>query len=167
MIHSFFNPLVHKKMIEIERKFLVQSHVYKQEATKNTQIIQAFLNTAPERTVRIRIKGDRGFITVKGIGNNSGTSRFEWEKEITLAEAESLLPLCEPGIISKIRYEVPVGNHLFEVDEFQDLHAGLVVAEVELESENQFFEKPVWLGEEVTGDSRYYNSYLSKHATPL
>ena len=150
-------------MIEIERKFLVTSDAFKQEAHKSTRIVQAFLNTNPERTVRIRIKGDKGYITVKGIGNESGTSRFEWEKEITIAEAESLLPLCEPGTITKIRYEIPIGDHLFEVDEFLDNHAGLIIAEVELQSEDEKFKKPYWLGTEVTGNPKYYNSYLSKN----
>jgi len=149
-------------MIEIERKFLVTSDTFKKEATKSTRITQAFLNTDPERTVRIRIKGDKGFITIKGIGNASGTSRFEWEKEIPLIEAESLLLLSEPGEISKIRYEIPIGDHIFEVDEFFGKHQGLIIAEVELQSENDAYKSPKWLGKEVTGNPKYYNSYLSK-----
>ncbi len=150
-------------MIEIERKFLVTSETFKQEARTSIRIVQAFLNTDPERTVRIRTKGDKGYITVKGIGNESGTSRFEWEKEIPVAEAESLLPLCEPGTIAKIRHEILVGKHLFEVDEFLERHAGLIIAEVELQSEDEKFKKPYWLGTEVTGNPKYYNSYLSKN----
>ena len=149
-------------MIEIERKFLLNSNDYKNEAISKTRIVQGFLNTNPDRTVRIRIKGEKGFITIKGRSNASGTSRFEWEKEIKFDEAEALLKLCEKGILEKFRYEVPKGNHVFEVDEFHGRNAGLVVAEVELESENQFFIKPPWVGKEVTGDSRYYNSQLSK-----
>ncbi|WP_010523010.1 CYTH domain-containing protein [Aquimarina agarivorans] len=147
-------------MIEIERKFLVTSLGFKSEAHKKTRIIQAYLNSHPERSVRIRIKGNQGVLTVKGKGNASGTSRFEWEKEITVAEAESLLPLCEKGSIHKTRYEIPVGNHIFEVDEFYDDNQGLIIAEVELSEENEFFEKPLWLGKEVTGDAKYYNSKL-------
>lgn len=150
-------------MQEIERKFLVTSSDFKKEAFKQTRIVQGFLNTHPERTVRIRIKGNYGYLTIKGKSNPSGLSRFEWEKEISLAEAEELLPLCEPGMIDKIRFEVNVGNHTFEVDEFRGENYGLVVAEVELKSENESFESPDWLGEEVTGEHKYYNSNLSKH----
>ncbi|WP_010177821.1 CYTH domain-containing protein [Aquimarina agarilytica] len=147
-------------MLEIERKFLVKSEDFKNKATKQTKIVQAYLNSHPERSVRIRIKGDKGFLTIKGKGNTSGTSRFEWEKQITAAEAEALLPLCEKGSIHKTRYEVPVGDHIFEVDEFYDANQGLLVAEVELSYENEVYEKPNWLGEEVTGDVKYYNSKL-------
>lgn len=148
-------------MVEIERKFLVNSNAFKKEAFKSTQIIQGFLNTDKERTVRVRLKGDKGFITVKGKSNNSGLSRFEWEKEISKTDAESLLKLCEKGIIDKIRYEVKVGKHIFEVDEFFGDNNGLIVAEVELNSEDETFIKPDWLGEEVTGQIKYYNSQLS------
>ncbi len=150
-------------MIEIERKFLVTAEAYKTEAFKNTRIIQGFLNTDKERTVRVRVKGNTGFITVKGVSKNDGLSRFEWEKEILKKEAEALLKLCEVGVIDKIRYEVNVGNHIFEVDEFYGDNEGLVVAEVELETEMEAFKKPTWLGEEVTGNIKYYNSQLSKH----
>ena len=149
-------------MVEIERKFLVNSEAFKKEAFKSTRIIQGFLNTDKERTVRVRLKGDKGFITVKGKSNNSGLSRFEWEKEISKTDVESLLKLCEKGIIDKIRYEVKVGKHIFEVDEFFGDNKGLIVAEVELNSENETFDKPNWLGEEVTGQIKYYNSQLSK-----
>ncbi|MDX1271541.1 CYTH domain-containing protein [Bizionia paragorgiae] len=150
-------------MIEIERKFLVQSSDYKVQAFKQTVIIQGFLNTHKERTVRVRLKGDKGFLTVKGQSTNDGVSRFEWEKEISKTDAESLLQLCEPGIISKVRFEVKVGQHIFEIDEFSGDNEGLVVAEIELSSENETFEKPDWLGDEVTGDIRYYNSQLSSY----
>lgn len=150
-------------MVEIERKFLVKDDSYKIEAISEKRIVQGFLNTHPERTVRVRIKGDKGFLTVKGKGNETGTTRFEWEKEITITEAEALLKLCEEGVINKIRYEVKVGSHIFEVDVFSGDNNGLTVAEVELTFENEAFIKPDWLGEEVTGDVRYYNSQLSKN----
>ena len=150
-------------MIEIERKFLVTSKVYQQQATVKERIVQGFLNTDKERTVRVRIKGESGFLTVKGKSNDAGTIRFEWEKEISVPDAEELLLICEPGIIDKVRYNVPLGNHKYEVDEFHGDNEGLIVAEVELESENQSLEKPSWLGEEVTGEVKYYNSQLSKH----
>lgn len=150
-------------MIEIERKFLVKSNDYKSQATTNTRIIQGFLNTHKERTVRVRLKGDKGFLTVKGKSSDNGLSRFEWEKEIDGQEAKNLLNICESGVIDKIRYEVEVKNHTFEIDEFFGDNEGLVVAEVELNSEDEVFEKPDWLGEEVTGDVKYYNSQISKN----
>lgn len=150
-------------MLEIERKFLVSSEAFKSEAHTETRIVQGFLNTDPERTVRVRIKGSQGFITVKGKSNAAGTTRIEWEKEISLQDAEQLLLLCEKGVIEKIRYEVTVGNHTFEVDEFFGNNTGLIVAEVELTTENEVFTKPSWLAEEVTGAIQYYNSQLSKH----
>ena len=148
---------------EIERKFLVKDDSFKKDAFKSTRIVQGYLSSVPERTVRVRIKGDKGYLTVKGIGNESGASRFEWEIEIPKQDAENLLKICEPGVIDKTRYLVKAGNHTFEVDEFYGDNEGLVVAEVELHSENESFEKPAWLGEEVTGDPRYYNSMLMKN----
>lgn len=148
-------------MIEIERKFLVRSHAYREESRSKNRIIQGFLNTHPERTVRVRIKGDVGFLTVKGKSNDAGTMRFEWEKEIDVTDAKTLLNLCEEGILDKTRYEITVGEHLFEVDEFHGENEGLTLAEVELKHENEAFEKPDWLGEEVTGKIKYYNSNLS------
>lgn len=148
--------------LEIERKFLVSSDAYKQEATSWTRIAQGFLNTDPSRTVRVRIMGEKGFLTVKGASNDSGTTRFEWEIEISTAEAANLIDLCESGILEKYRFEVPCGKHIFEVDEFLGENKGLVVAEVELEHEDEPFERPEWLGEEVTGQKKYYNSQLSK-----
>lgn len=147
---------------EIERKFLVCGD-YKSEATKATRITQGYLSSVPERTVRVRIKGDKGYITIKGIGSLSGASRFEWEKEIPADEARELLGLCEPGVIDKTRYIVPEGKHTFEVDEFHGDNDGLVVAEVELGSEDESFERPSWLSTEVTGDKRYYNSFIATH----
>ena len=147
--------------LEIERKFLVKSDAYKVGAVSNIRIVQGFLNRDPERTVRVRIKGDKGYLTVKGKGNDSGTTRFEWETEISLTEAMNLIDLCEPVILDKTRYGIPVENHLFEVDEFMGENRGLTIAEIELQHEDELFEKPVWLGEEVTGQTKYYNSQLS------
>ena len=149
-------------MQEIERKFLVKSVDFKKEATDSFKIAQGFLNTNPARTVRIRIKGQQGFLTVKGKSNDNGTTRFEWEKEIPAEEATQLLALCEEGIIEKMRYLIPVKNHTFEVDEFFGENEGLLIAEVELQHENEPFDKPNWLGEEVTGQTKYYNSQLSQ-----
>lgn len=150
-------------MIEIERKFLVLSEAYKEEAFQQTRIIQGFLNTDPHRTVRIRLKGEQGFVTIKGISNESGTSRLEWEKEISSEEAKMLLSICETGVIDKIRYEIKKGPHIFEVDEFFEENEGLIIAEIELTSEKETFEKPSWLGKEVTGITKYYNSQISKN----
>ena len=148
-------------MIEIERKFLVSSDDYRSEASSIITMTQGYLNSDPERSVRIRLTDQTGFMTVKGKSNESGLSRFEWEKEISKIDAEALLKLCQKTIISKIRYEVAVGNHLFEVDEFLGDNKGLVIAEIELGSEDEKFSKPDWLGEEVTGELKYYNSNLS------
>lgn len=148
---------------EIERKFLVTSDFKKFAIEKHT-IAQGFLSTVPERTVRIRIMDKQGFITVKGIGNASGTTRFEWEKEILFEEAKSLLAICEPTIIEKIRYIIPTTNNLFfEVDEFLGENKGLLIAEIELPNETTIFDKPSWLGKEVTGELKYYNSAISKN----
>ena len=147
---------------EIERKFLVKCE-FKSLANKQTRITQGYLSSVPERTVRVRIKGDKGFITIKGIGSQSGASRYEWEKEIPVEEVNELLKICEPGVIDKIRYLVKVGEHTFEVDEFFGDNQGLTVAEIELNAEDEAFQKPNWLGEEVTGNSRYYNSMLMKN----
>lgn len=148
---------------EIERKFLVLSNDFKAVATKSTRITQGYLSSHLERTVRVRIKGDKGYITIKGIGSASGASRYEWEKEIPVGEVDELLKICEPGVINKSRYEVKSGIHTFEVDEFYGENQGLVVAEVELSSEEESFNKPAWLGQEVTGDVKYYNSMLMKN----
>lgn len=150
-------------MIEIERKFLVVSGDYKKESQIKNRIVQGFLNTDPIRTVRIRIKGDQGFLTIKGKGNEKGTTRFEWERQIPVHEAEALFKLAEPGSIDKMRYEIQVGEHLWEVDEFFGENEGLVVAEIELKHEDECFERPSWLGAEVTGQPKYYNAQLSKN----
>lgn len=147
---------------EIERKFLVKGD-FKSEAFKSTRITQGYLSSVPERTVRVRVKGDKGFITIKGIGNESGASRFEWEKEIPVDEVRDLLKICEPGVIDKTRYLVKNGEFTFEVDEFYGDNDGLTVAEIELPDEDTQFNRPAWLGEEVTGDVRFYNSMLMKN----
>ena len=147
---------------EIERKFLVVGD-FKQYAKKSEHIVQGYLNSTPERTVRVRIKDDKGYMTVKGISSQSGVSRFEWEKEIPVNEARELINICEPGVIDKVRHLVDVGEHIFEVDEFYGDNEGLVLAEIELSAEDEEFAKPDWLGEEVTGDIRYYNSMLMKN----
>ncbi len=147
---------------EIERKFLVTGD-FKNLASKETRIVQGYLSSIPERTVRVRIKGDKGFITIKGIGNASGATRYEWEKEIPTAEVEELLKICEPGVIDKTRFLVKVGEHTFEVDEFYGENQGLVVAEIELSAESESFSKSEWLGAEVTGNVKYYNSMLMKN----
>lgn len=148
-------------MTETERKFLVLSQDYKKEAETNNRIVQGYLSSHPDRTVRVRIKGSKGFLTIKGKSNASGTTRMEWEKEISLTDAEQLMTLCESGVIDKIRYEIPFGRHTYEVDEFFGENEGLTIAEIELSHEDEAFEKPHWLGHEVTGDERYYNAYLS------
>lgn len=147
---------------EIERKFLVTGE-YKSQAYAQNHIVQGYISSARGRTGRVRIRDDKGYLTIKGASNESGTSRYEWEKEIPLNEAEELMRICEPGIIDKTRYLVRSGKHVFEVDEFYGGNDGLVVAEVELASEDEPFEKPAFIGREVTGDIRYYNSQLMKH----
>ena len=147
---------------EIERKFLVKGD-FKSEVFKSTRITQGYLSSVPERTVRVRVKGDKGFITIKGIVNETGASRYEWEKEIPVEDVQELLKICEPGVIDKTRYLVKNGEYTFEVDEFYGDNDGLTVAEIELPSEDAAFNKPAWLGEEVTGDVRYYNSMLMKN----
>ncbi|WP_264550938.1 CYTH domain-containing protein [Flavobacterium sp. N2038] len=150
-------------MLEIERKFLVKSDDFKEQAFAQNKIAQGYLSSIPERTVRVRIKGDKAFITIKGLGHQGGMSRFEWENQIPLEEAVELMKLCEKGKIEKTRYEIQAGKYVFEVDEFYGENEGLVMAEIELESEEDDFEKPDWLGEEVTDDKRYYNAYLSQN----
>ena len=146
---------------EIERKFLVRGE-FKSSAKKAMRISQGYLSSVPERTVRVRVRDNQGFITVKGKSDIRGVSRFEWEKEISVDDALALLGLCEPGVIDKTRYLVDYAGHTFEVDEFYGDNEGLVMAEIELSCEDEAFEKPDWLGDEVTGDSRYYNAALTK-----
>ena len=150
-------------MQEIERKYLVVSEDFKKESFKNFHIKQGFLNTDPQRTVRLRITGDKSFLTIKGKSSKNGLTRFEWEKEISKNEAEALFELCEPGIIEKTRYLVKAGDFLFEIDEFYKENEGLTIAEIELKKETDIFQKPKWLGKEVTGEIKYYNSQLSKN----
>ena len=150
-------------MIEIERKYLVTSLDFLNQYSSKNEIAQGYLNSNPERTVRIRIKGNKGFITIKGIGSESGISRFEWKKEIEIEETKSLLKLCERGVIEKTRYEVKSGKHIIEIDVFHGENDGLILAEIELENENEAILKPDWIGNEVTNDKRYYNSYLSQN----
>ena len=148
-------------MIEIERKFLVKASDYRKEAHRKTKIIQGYLTKDPKRTVRVRIREDQGFLTIKGLSSEDGLIRFEWEKEIPLNEAQELITLCLPTVIQKTRYEVTYKGILFEVDEFEGTHNGLVLVEVELNSTKDIFEIPKWVDKEVTGDKKYYNSYLS------
>lgn len=146
---------------EIERKFLVNGE-FKSQAYAQSRIVQGYISSARGRTVRVRIRDGKGYLTIKGASNEAGTSRYEWEKEITLGEARELMKLCEPGVIDKTRYLIKSGEHIFEVDEFYGENEGLVVAEVELKAEDEPFKKPDFIGKEVTGDIRYYNSHLMK-----
>ncbi len=148
--------------IEIERKFLVVGE-YKQLATSHSRIVQGYLCSGRGRTVRVRLRDKRAFLTIKGPSQDGGLSRYEFEKEITFDEGLSLLRLCEPGIIDKVRWLVPSGNHTFEVDEFFGDNEGLTVAEVELSAADETFVCPPFIGEEVTGDRKYYNSSLRSH----
>ncbi len=149
--------------LEIEKKFLVAGE-FRSNAIRSHRMVQGYLSSLPERTVRVRIGDDHAFLTIKGKPNDTGMSRYEWEKEIPRQEALELLTLCEPGVVSKTRFIIPAsGDLFFEVDEFHEDNAGLVVAEIELPREDFPFEKPAWLGQEVTNDIRYYNSYLAKH----
>lgn len=147
---------------EIERKFLVKDSRFKELAFSSSRIAQGYICSSRGRTVRVRIRDEKGYLTIKGPAGENGLSRYEWEKEIPLDEAQELMKLCEPGMIDKTRYLVQSGSHVFEVDEFYGENEGLVVAEVELSSENESFEKPDFIGEEVTGIAKYYNSFLMK-----
>ena len=149
--------------IEIERKFLVCDDSYRQLAYGSSRIKQGYICSGHGRTVRVRIRGDRGYLTIKGASDEKGLSRYEFEKEITLDEAEQLFKLCEPGVIDKTRFLVKSGSHVFEVDEFYGDNEGLVIAEVELQAEDEAFEKPSFIAKEVTGDRRFYNSHLRKY----
>lgn len=153
--------------VETERKFLVCGEGFRDESFEAGRIVQGYLSRVPERTVRVRVRGEKGYITVKGMGSASGASRFEWEKEIPASEAMALLELAEPGVIDKTRYLVrnTDGVHIWEVDEFHGANEGLVLAEIELSREDEPFDRPSWIGEEVTGDPRYYNSALSGAAS--
>jgi adenylate cyclase len=148
--------------VEIERKFLVRGN-YKSSIQQSIRIIQGYLFSSPEKTVRVRIKGKKAYLTIKGKTDAGGTSRFEWENEIAVIDAEQLLDLCDPGVIDKTRNLIKAGEHIFEVDEFHGDNEGLTIAEIELRSENESFFKPDWLGDEVTGDVKYYNALLAKN----
>jgi adenylate cyclase len=147
---------------EIERKFLIKGP-FRHEAVDQVEIVQGYLSTDPHCTIRIRLERGIGILTIKGNSDPLGLSRLEWSHEIPLDEANLLFGLCKNHPVSKIRYLIPKGRHLFEVDEFLEINQGLILAEIELNSPDEPFEKPEWLGEEVTGDSRYYNAYLSEH----
>ncbi len=151
-----------KNNIEIERKFLVKGDFYPY-VVKKERIIQAYLASTKERTVRIRIKGEEAFLTIKGPANQNGFSHKEFEYPIPLADAQELLQLAQPGFIEKERHYIPYKNHVFEVDVFHGTNEGLVIAELELQSEDEPFDNPEWLGEEVTGQKQYYNAYLAAH----
>ena len=149
--------------LEIERKFLVCGEDYKQQVFHHSRIKQGYISSRRGATVRVRLRDGQGFLTIKGPSDAKGMSRYEFEKEISAEEAAHLFELCEPGIIDKTRYLVRAGNHTFEVDEFYGDNQGLVMAEVELQSETETFEKPSFIGQEVTGDRRYYNSHLREY----
>jgi len=150
-------------MLEIERKYLVKNIDFLKNV-KGKRITQGYLTTDSERTVRVRIKGVKGFITIKGQSTDSGLTRYEWEKEISIVEAEELLELALPVVIDKTRYEIIVENHTWEIDAFHGANKGLIIAEIELQTEKETFTLPDWVDKEVTGDNRYYNSYLSEHS---
>lgn len=149
--------------LEIERKFLVKGDDYKQQARSSSRIKQGYLCSGKGKTIRVRLRDDKGYITIKGPSLDGGLSRYEFEKEITIDEALSLFRLCEPGIIDKTRYLVDSGPHTFEVDEFYGDNEGLVMAEVELSSPDEPYKKPDFIGREVTGDRRFYNSHLRQN----
>lgn len=146
---------------EIERKFIVKGD-FTADVYSSERIVQGYICSEPGRTVRVRIRGEKGFLTIKGPSDDKGLSRYEFEQEIPLVDAEQLLKLCEPGSIDKVRHLVRGGKHTWEVDVFHGANEGLVMAEIELASEDEPFEKPDWIGEEVSGDRRYYNSMLTK-----
>ncbi len=149
--------------LEIERKFLVKDDSYKAMAYSSSRIAQGYICSGRGRTVRVRIRDDKGYLTIKGPADIKGLGRYEWEKEIPLKEANELMRLCEPGMIDKMRYLVRSGKHVFEVDEFYGENEGLVVAEVELASEDEPYKKLPFIGEEVTGNVKYYNLFLMKN----
>lgn len=146
--------------VEIERKFLIKrGGAYKRAASSFTHIVQGYIQCS-DATVRVRLRDDKAYLTIKSKSVDNGLSRYEFETEIHADEAQQLLKLCRGGLIDKHRYLVPMGQHVFEVDEFHGKNDGLVIAEVELNSTDEPFEKPDFVGEEVTGDHRFYNSYL-------
>ena len=154
-------------MVEIERKFLVDNPAQAILSARHSfQIIQGYISNDPVRTVRLRIGEGKGFLTIKGASSADGTTRLEWEQEIPLLEAKALMPICLPGVIQKTRHHVVEQQQLFEVDVFEGTHTGLVIAEIELKNAKDKIQLPAWIGKEVTGDKRYYNSYLAVHGIP-
>lgn len=147
---------------EIERKFLVTGE-YKHLAVSHTDIEQGYFDSAPGRTIRVRIRDDRAYLTIKGPSEDGGLSRYEFETEVSLEDGRQLMKLCKPGRIQKTRWLVPNGKHTVEVDEFHGENEGLVFAEIELASEDEEYIRPGFLGKEVTGDKRFYNKYLMTH----
>ncbi|MBQ7180304.1 MAG: CYTH domain-containing protein [Bacteroidaceae bacterium] len=152
--------------LEIERKFLVVGE-FRDQAYSHSRIRQGYISSGNGKTVRVRIRDDRGYLTIKGPSDQAGLARYEFETEIPLSDALDLMKLCEPGIIDKTRYLVRSGSHVFEVDEFYGDNEGLVMAEVELHSEDEAFRKPAFIGPEVTGDRRYYNAHLRRNPYKL
>jgi adenylate cyclase len=146
---------------ETERKFLVKSE-FRHLAVREIKIIQTYLSIDPDKTIRLRIADNRAYMTVKSRPKMNSITRNEWEFEIPLTDSEEMMHICLPGKVVKTRYLVPSGKHTFEVDVFHDKNEGLVIAEIELSSDDEYFEKPQWLGEEVTGLSQYYNANLVK-----
>lgn len=151
---------------EIERKFLVTGE-FRDQAYQHSRIRQGYISSGNGRTVRVRIRDNQGFLTIKGPSGKEGISRYEFETEIPLQDALDLLAICEPGVIDKTRYLVRSGTHIFEVDEFYGDNQGLVMAEVELSHENEPFIKPDFIGREVTGDRRFYNAHMRKNPYKL
>lgn len=149
-------------LVEIERKFLIRGN-FKAVAVSHTHIVQGYLCSDQGRTVRVRLRDDVGYLTIKGASHDGGLSRYEFEKEITPDEALSLLQLSATPLIDKTRWLVPMGKHTFEIDEFHGDNEGLLLAEIELSDRDEDFPRPQWLGKEVTGDRRFYNSFLSTH----
>jgi adenylate cyclase len=150
-----------KMATETERKFLVKSE-FKHLAVREIKIIQSYLSIDAEKTIRLRIADDKAFLTVKSRPQKNSITRNEWEVEIKVRDAEEMMQICLPGRIVKTRYLVPSGKHTFEIDVFHEKNEGLVIAEIELTFDDEHFEKPSWLGEEVTGLPQYYNANLIK-----
>lgn len=153
-------------MQEIERKFLVTGE-FKSLAYDKTHIEQGYFATEPGKTVRVRIRNDKGYLTIKGPSSKDGLSRYEFEVEVPLEDAQEMMKLCVPGRVNKDRYLIKSGKHIVEVDEFFDENEGLILAEIELENEDEAYVKPDFLGAEVTGDKRYYNKYMIRHPYKL
>lgn len=157
------NNTADKRHLEIERKFLVTNDSFIQEAHSCLHIRQGYLSLEPNKTVRVRISDERGFLTIKGKRSSNGLSRYEWEQEIALDDAIEMMSLCGDEVIDKHRYLIDYHGHTFEVDVFDGSNKGLVVAEIELTEEDEHFDKPQWIGEEVSHDKRYHNSRLIQH----